>query len=110
MRFRKIAIYATALPVMAATQPLFATELQQLHGKELAQRLCSQCHSIGRTDASPLPAAPRFRALDDRIDLSQLPDRIQAGLLSGHEDMPMFRFSHGDADAIVAYIRSIQSR
>jgi hypothetical protein len=29
-------------------------------------------------------------------------------LLTGHEDMPMFRFDRDDADAMAAYIRSIQ--
>jgi mono/diheme cytochrome c family protein len=37
-----------------------------------------------------------------------LDQRIREGLLTGHEDMPMFRFGRNDADAMVAYIRSIQ--
>jgi cytochrome c len=110
MKYCRIAICAIALPVMGATQSSFATETLQQRGQQLAQRLCGECHAIGRTGASPLPAAPRFRALDNRVDLSQLPDRIQEGLLSGHQDMPMFRFSRDDADAIVAYMRSIQGR
>jgi len=40
--------------------------------------------------------------------LSKLARRIQEGLLAGHEDMPMFRFDRDDADAMVAYIRSVQ--
>lgn len=97
------------LPVTAATSS-FATETLQQHGKELAQRLCGHCHAIGPSGASPLPAAPRFRTLDDRIDLSQLPRRLEDGLLSGHQDMPMFRFTPGDAGALVAYMRSVQGQ
>jgi len=108
MRFCCIAVCALALPVLLAGQPASAAESLQQHGRDLAQRLCGECHAIGRSGASPLPAAPRFRALDDRIELSTLVRRIQDGLLSGHQDMPLFRFSREDANAIVAYIRSIQ--
>jgi len=110
MKFCKTAICAIALPVMVAAQPTFATETLQQRGQQLAQRLCGECHAIGRSGASPLPAAPRFRTLDDGIDFSELSRRMQEGLLSGHQDMPMFRFSRDDADAIVAYMRSIQGQ
>lgn len=78
-------------------------------GQEIANGLCSQCHAIGKTGSSPLPAAPRFRTLDSQTNLSKLSRRIQEGLLIGHEDMPMFRFDRDDADAMVAYIRSVQA-
>jgi mono/diheme cytochrome c family protein len=42
------------------------------------------------------------------MDLSELARRLRRGLLTGHEDMPMFRFKRDDADAMAAYIRSIQ--
>jgi mono/diheme cytochrome c family protein len=77
-------------------------------GEELVRGLCSRCHAIGKSGESPLPAAPRFRSLDDRTDLSKLSRRLREGLLTGHEDMPTFRFDRDDADATVAYIRSIQ--
>ena len=53
-------------------------------------------------------AAPRFRSLDARTDLSKLARRIREGLLTAHEEMPMFRVDRADADAMVAYIRLIQ--
>jgi mono/diheme cytochrome c family protein len=86
----------------------FATETPGQRGEVIANGLCSQCHAIGRAGASQHPAAPRFRSLDNQTDLSKLARRIREGLLTGHEDMPMFRFDRDDADAIVAYIRSIQ--
>jgi mono/diheme cytochrome c family protein len=85
-----------------------AAETPQQRGKAIAQGLCGQCHAIDRNGDSPHPAAPRFRSLEDRIDLGKLSRRIREGLLTGHEDMPMFRFDRDDADAMVAYIRSIQ--
>jgi mono/diheme cytochrome c family protein len=110
MMFRNIAICTFALSVMTAMQPSFAAETLQQRGKQLAQRLCGGCHAIGRRGASPLPAAPRFRTLDDRIDLSALPRRLRDGRLTGHQDMPTFRFTRGDADALVAYMRFIQGQ
>jgi mono/diheme cytochrome c family protein len=85
-----------------------ASETPQQRGKAIGHALCGQCHAIDRNGDSPHPAAPRFRTLEDRIDLSKLSRRIREGLLTGHEDMPMFRFDRDDADAMVAYIRSIQ--
>ena len=83
-------------------------ETPQQRGEVLARGLCSRCHAIGVTGNSPHPAAPRFRTLDNRTDLSKLARRIREGLMTGHEDMPVFRSNRDDADAMVAYIRSIQ--
>lgn len=83
-------------------------ETLQERGKVIAHGLCERCHAIGPTGDSPHSAAPRFRFLDNQIDLSKLAQRIREGLLAGHEDMPMFRFDRDDADAMVAYMRSIQ--
>jgi mono/diheme cytochrome c family protein len=83
-------------------------ETAQERGAALARGLCRPCHAIGTNGDSPHPAAPRFRTLDAHTDLSRLAQRIREGLLTGHEDMPMFRFNRADADAMVAYIRSIQ--
>jgi mono/diheme cytochrome c family protein len=105
---RAIAFASAALFFAATTCTSFSAETLQQRGEVIARGLCSQCHAIGRQGDSPHPAAPRFRTLDDRIDLSTLSRRIRGGLLTGHQDMPMFRFGRDDADAMVAYIRSIQ--
>jgi hypothetical protein len=34
--------------------------------------------------------------------------QLREGLISGHPDMPTFRFSREDARALTAYLRSIQ--
>jgi hypothetical protein len=36
-------------------------------------------------------------------------DRLREGLMSGHPDMPTFRFTREDARAFVLYLRSIQT-
>jgi mono/diheme cytochrome c family protein len=83
------------------------TALQQ-RGRVLARGLCGGCHATGKTGESPHVGAPRFRQIDRVVDLDKFPRRLREGLLGTHRDMPMFRFSRDDADALVAYLRTLQ--
>jgi cytochrome c len=105
------------IPVAAAltlfTLPFVALDAAALtplqkRGQVLARGLCGGCHAVNRTGDSPHIAAPRFRELDRQIDLDKFPRRLRGGLLGTHQDMPMFRFSRDDSDALVAYLRTIQ--
>ena len=78
-------------------------------GRVLVSRMCAECHAIGMTGESPHLAAPAFRRLDSRLDLQDLVGRMRRGLMSGHQDMPMFRFTRDEAQAVVAYLKSIQA-
>jgi mono/diheme cytochrome c family protein len=102
----RYSIALAASLMLAAGSAWAETPVQR--GEVIARGLCSPCHAIGTTGESRHPAAPRFRVLDNQTDLSKLSRRIREGILTGHEDMPLFRFNGGDADAVVAYIRSIQ--
>jgi mono/diheme cytochrome c family protein len=77
-------------------------------GRTLVTKLCGECHAVGRTGASPNGRAPTFRSLDDHTDLDQFMDRLRQGQQSTHPDRPAFRFSRDDAQAAVAYLRSVQ--
>jgi mono/diheme cytochrome c family protein len=89
----------------AADKPL--TALQQ-RGRALANEMCAQCHAVGMSGSSPHSAAPTFRSLARRIDLDTFTRRLREGLLSGHSDMPTFRFKREDARALVDYLQAIQ--
>lgn len=78
-------------------------------GRALAERMCSQCHAIGKRGQSPHADAPAFHALDRRVNLDVFVDRLREGLMSGHPDMPTFRFTREDARAFVLYLRSVQA-
>jgi mono/diheme cytochrome c family protein len=78
-------------------------------GRALADRLCAQCHAIGRSGLSPHVGAPPFRTLGNRIDLDTFPKQLRGHFSSGHPDMPTFHFTRNDARALIAYLRSIQS-
>lgn len=78
-------------------------------GQALAERMCSECHAIGKSGRSPHANAPAFRALDRRVDMDGFMERLREGLMVGHPDMPTFRFTREDARAFVLYLRSIQA-
>jgi mono/diheme cytochrome c family protein len=78
-------------------------------GQILAARMCATCHAIGRHDSSPHVSAPMFRNLERHMDLGELVARLRRGPIAGHEDMPVFRFTRDEAQAIVAYLKSIQA-
>jgi mono/diheme cytochrome c family protein len=78
-------------------------------GQALVTRMCGNCHAIGKEGNSPHPSAPAFRNLERNMDLSELVVRLRRGPIAGHEDMPVFRFTRDEAQAIVAYLRSIQA-
>ena len=108
MQNRQVTTLVTLSLLAMLVSSICHAETPQQRGEAIANGLCSGCHAIGRTGNSLHPSAPRFRSLDNQMDLSKLAQRIREGLLTGHEDMPMFRFDRNDADAMAAYIRSIQ--
>jgi mono/diheme cytochrome c family protein len=93
--------------LFAPTLPASASELTE-QGQDIAQRLCSACHGIGRAERSPIPVAPSFRRIEPRVDLDQMIERLQNGLVAGHPEMPVFVLKEQEARALVAYMRSLR--
>lgn len=73
-------------------------------------RHCAMCHAIGRSGTSPHAAAPAFRTLGQRYPLDSLEEALGEGIVSGHPDMPEFKFETHDVGAIIRYLKSIQER
>ncbi len=78
-------------------------------GRDLAQQLCAPCHAMGSAERSPNAIAPAFRHIEPRVDLGELVQRLQEGLVAGHPQMPVFKLTELESRALVAYLRSIQS-
>jgi len=108
VQVRIAAAILTLLGSSLVTYEAVALTALQQRGRVLARGLCGGCHATGKTGESPHVAAPRFRTLDRQLDLDKFPQRLREGLLGTHRDMPMFRFSRDDADALVAYLRTLQ--
>jgi cytochrome c len=111
-RWKTIVRLAILLLLLATSsssaEDMSSSPLEQ-RGRALAERMCAQCHAIGKSGQSPHAGAPAFRALDRRVDLDSFMERLREGLTVGHPDMPTFRFTREDARAFLLYLRSIQA-
>ena len=79
-------------------------------GEVLVRENCSRCHAIGKEGDSPHPPAPPFRTLSSKYPVENLAESLGEGIVSGHPDMPMFVFGPHDVEAIIEYLKSIQSK
>jgi cytochrome c len=87
-----------------------ATAQDLKRGEALLTRSCGQCHALGKTGDSPRKEAPAFRTLGQRYPIESLEEALGEGMMSGHPDMPEFKFDADDVGAIIAYLESIQQR
>jgi cytochrome c len=96
------------IALLSSGQIAIAEDLK--HGEALLTRDCASCHAVGRSGESPNKLAPPFRTLGQRYPVESLEEALGEGILSGHPDMPEFKFDAGDVGAIIAYLKSIQRR
>jgi mono/diheme cytochrome c family protein len=87
-----------------------ADEAQLKQGLALLTQNCSRCHAVGRTGDSARADAPAFRTLSTRYPIESLEEALGEGIMTGHPDMPEFSFDAEQVGAIIAYLKSIQSR
>jgi cytochrome c len=97
--------------VAFAVTAAFAADAALLkRGESIIARDCARCHATARTGESRHPEAPQFRTLGKRYPIEFLEEALGEGIISGHPDMPEFRFAGDDVGAIIAYLKSIQER
>ena len=97
--------------VAFAVTAAFAADAALLkRGESILARDCARCHATARTGESRHPEAPQFRTLGKRYPIEFLEEALGEGIISGHPDMPEFRFAGDDVGAIIAYLKSIQER
>lgn len=77
-------------------------------GADIAARLCSRCHAIGRTGESPMGLAPTFRSLHKRYPVENLAEALAEGIVTGHPAMPRFTFTPTQIDALITYLQSLE--
>jgi len=93
-----------AVPAQAAEKSLIDK------GEALVRKNCSPCHAIGKEGGSPHKEAPPFRTLSAKYPIVDLAESLAEGIVSGHQDMPIFVFSPHDVEAIIQYMQSIQAQ
>ena len=107
MRLLTLGAYLPLLALLGSSA--VADDTAILHrGEALLARNCSRCHAIGAVGDSRHPQAPLFRTLAQRYPVEFLEEALGEGIISGHPDMPEFRFRGEDVGAIVMYLKSIQ--
>ncbi len=99
----------TAMALAAAMLPATAAD-DLKRGETLLARHCGSCHALGRSDTSAQKDAPAFRTLGSRYPVESLEEALGEGFMSGHPDMPEFKFDGDDVGAIIGYLKSIQTR
>ena len=102
-------ILAAAVALAAAMQPATAADDLKL-GETLLARHCGACHAVGKSGDNPQKDAPALRTLSSRYPVEALEEALGEGFMSGHPDMPEFKFDADDVGAIIAYLKSIQKR
>ncbi|MGW5837881.1 c-type cytochrome [Methylorubrum extorquens] len=88
--------------------PAHAWDRQVKKGETLARTNCARCHAIGRVGASPLGEAPPFRKLHTRYPVEDLGEALAEGIRTGHPSMPEFRFDPDQAEALIAYLKTLE--
>ncbi|MCG6122801.1 MAG: cytochrome c [Microvirga sp.] len=82
-------------------------------GRALVEANCASCHAVGASGASPVANAPAFRTLSERYPVESLEEALAEGIVVGHDgspQMPELSFQAEEVGAIVAYLRSIQTK
>ena len=102
-------ILAAAVVLAAAMQQADAAGDLKL-GETLLARHCGSCHAIGKSGDSADKGALALRTLSSRYPVEALEEALGEGFMSGHPDMPEFKFDADDVGAIIAYLKSIQKR
>lgn len=79
-------------------------------GRAIAEAQCASCHAVGAFGDSPRADAPPLRMILSRYDAAVLEEELDNGIKLGHPDMPRFQLNPQGVSALVAYLKSIQTR
>ncbi|MGI9365763.1 MAG: c-type cytochrome [Rhizobiaceae bacterium] len=77
-------------------------------GMALVGHNCGRCHAIGSEGESSHSEAPPFRDLLQRYPIDALEESFIDEIYSQHPDMPVFKVTPEQLDAILYYIAVIQ--
>ena len=76
-------------------------------GLNLAVANCARCHAIDKISPSPLPLAPPFRDLHLRYPVEDLAESLAEGIVTGHQNMPVFRLDPGQIGDFIDFLKSL---
>ena len=91
---------------LSATCSAFAG-LTAADGARIAEAKCGRCHAVGAKDESQYGMAPPFRRFHEAYPLDMLLEARHTGVVSGHDEMPMFDFTADEIRALLLHIDSL---
>jgi mono/diheme cytochrome c family protein len=103
-----VALAALCAVGCASEDELAARAAMVADGKAIAETQCAGCHAVGAHGESPARGAPPFRYVLERYSGATLNEDLIEGIRVNHA-MPAFQFDPKGADALVVYLRTIQS-
>lgn len=78
-------------------------------GHDLLRANCARCHAIDMASLSPEPKAPPFRDVVKKYDPNDLEEALAEGIVTGHNNMPVFSFTPEQVTAIIAYLDTLKA-
>lgn len=96
-------------PDTTSLGPEMVLSVEQQQGFALVTSYCSDCHAVGTSGDGIHPTAPRFRELHLRYDVSLLDEALVEGIIA-HPDMPEFEFDAPQAEAIIQYLKALETQ
>ena len=103
-----IAVLAALLASCASEEERVEKEGMVADGRAIAETQCASCHAVGVSGQSAAQGAPPFRYVLSRYDGASLTENLVEGIRVAHA-MPEFQFDPKGADALIAYLGTIQS-
>ncbi len=79
-------------------------------GHQIVLGKCARCHAVSREGTSAHPEAPAFRDVANRYSVWTLAEALAEGIVTGHADMPEFRFEPNEISEILSYMDSLKGR
>lgn len=95
-----------SLTAACASETPVAADLAR-DGRDIAEAQCAACHAVGEYGESPVAEAPTFRTVLSRYRADVLEEELIQGIQVNHQ-MPGFQFNPQGADALIAYLQTIQ--
>ncbi len=101
----KIAV-AVSLFVPAISSTALGADIAR--GQTIVELYCARCHATGPTGESLRRAATPFRFLQQKYPIENLAEAFAEGIITGHPEMPEFKFLPEEIDGILAYLHTLQ--
>ncbi|MFN3745256.1 MAG: c-type cytochrome [Hyphomicrobiaceae bacterium] len=93
---------------LSASTSAQETQPSAERGRDLAIRLCQNCHLLDSATGQTVPAGtPTFRSM--ATEPSQTRERVLAALIQPHVPMPDVQLSRAEIDDVIAYLDAIRA-